>query len=224
MTDSPSIAEVLSARASGASLDRTPPETIATGLVFIMSGPSGVGKSTIIRHLKEDGFPIGYGVTATTRQQRPDELHGVHYYFLTEDEFDAWLASGRLLEHAVVHGRRYGIPIDGLRAALRQGHDVLIPPEVQGAATVRTKLANAIAIFLAPPTLDDLAPRLASRGSETPEERELRLRTAVREMEQLPRYDYVVVNAQGRVHDSVEQIKAIITAERCRIDKRLVTL
>lgn len=195
-----------------------------TGLVFILSGPSGVGKDTITKCLKEDGFPLGYCVTATTRRQRPGEVDGVSYYFLTDEEFLRLRETGRLLEHAVVHGKNYGIPIEGLRAPLRAGNDVLVTPDVQGAATLREKLPNAITIFLAPPTLEELVPRLANRGSESLEERALRLETAAREMERVSEYAYVVVNERGRVYESVQKIRAIITAERCRVQPRLVTL
>ena len=199
-------------------------EQPATGLLFILSGPSGVGKDTITNFLKEEGFPLSYPVTATTRQRRPGEVDGVDYHFLSEEQFAALLESGGFLEHAVVHGKHYGIPIEEVRAGLRSGKDVLLPPDVQGAATVRAKLPNAITIFLAPPTLEELAPRLATRGSESPDERAVRLATAAREMERRHEYDYLVVNERGRVFESVQKIKAIITAERCRVRPRLVTL
>ena len=199
-------------------------EAPATGRVFILSGPSGVGKDTITQYLKADGFPLGYCVTATTRRRRPGEVDGVHYYFLTDEQFDALRERGGLLEHAVVHGKQYGIPVEGMRRALRDGNDVLVPPDVQGAATLRAKLPNAITIFLAPPSLDELAPRLANRGSEGAEERAARLETAKRELERASEYDYLVINERGRVFESVEKIKAIITAERCRVRQRLVTL
>jgi guanylate kinase len=192
----------------------------ARGRVFILSGPSGVGKDTIIRCLKKDGFPLGYCVTVTTRRRRPYEVDGVHYHFLTEQEFFQLRDADQLLEHAVVHGNYYGIPLEGLRAGLRSGHDVMVPPEVQGAATLRAKIRDAITIFLAPPNLEELVPRLANRGSETPEERAIRLETAKQEMERVSEYDYLVINERGRVDESVEQIKAIITAERCRVKDR----
>jgi guanylate kinase len=196
----------------------------ARGLVFILSGPSGVGKDTVIRHLKKDGFPLAYCVTATTRHRRAYEVHGVHYYFLGEDEFHALRESGGLLEHAVVHGHWYGIPLEGMRRAMREGNDVLVPPEVQGAATLRANLPNAITIFLAPPSLEELGPRLADRGSESPDERLVRLRTAKCEMERVSEYDYLVINERGKVAESVERIKAIITAERSRVRPRVITL
>ena len=199
-------------------------EAPATGRVFILSGPSGVGKDTITQFLKDDGFPLGYCVTATTRRPRPGEIDGVHYRFLTDEEFAALREGGQLLEHAIVHGKQYGIPVEGMRRALRAGNDVLVPPDVQGAATLRARLPNAIAIFLAPPSLNELVPRLANRGSEGAEERAVRLETAKREMERVSEYDYLVINERGKVYESVEKIKAIITAERCRVRPRLVTL
>ena len=199
-------------------------EAPATGRVFILSGPSGVGKDTITQFLKDDGFPLGYCVTATTRRPRPGEIDGVHYRFLTDEEFAALREGDQLLEHAIVHGKQYGIPVESMRRALRAGNDVLVPPDVQGAATLRAKLPNAITIFLAPPSLEELAPRLANRGSEGTEERAVRLEAAKREMQRASEYDYLVINERGKVYESVEKIKAIITAERCRVRQRLVTL
>src|SRR5258708_32790436 len=158
-------------------------DTPASGLVFVLSGPSGVGKSTLIEQLKRDQFPITHCVTATTRPIRQGEEHGVHYYFLSEAEYDQLLETGQFLEHAVVHNLyRYGIPLHSIRDALRKGKDVILAPDVQGASTVRWKLPNAVTIFLRPPTLDELVPRLEARGTEQLEERQVRLRAAPRAM------------------------------------------
>jgi guanylate kinase len=200
-------------------------ETPASGLVFVLSGPSGVGKSTLIEQLKRDDFPITHCVTATTRPRRQGEVHGVHYYFLEDAEYDALLEKGQFLEHAVVHNLyRYGIPLHSIRDALRRGRDVILAPDVQGASTVRWKLPNAITIFLRPPSLDELAPRLAARGTETAEERHIRLATAEREMQRMSEYDYVIVNHRDRLDQAVGDLKAIITAERLRVCPRTVTL
>lgn len=199
--------------------------TPASGLVFILSGPSGVGKSALIDRLKRDGFPITYCVTATTRPRRAGELHGVHYYFLRDEQFHELLRRGELLEHAFVHQEHhYGIPLYSVREGLRRGQDLIMTPEVQGAATVRRKLPNAISIFLLPPTIEELIPRLEARGTETPEQRKRRLETAEREMAHVGEYDYVVVNHQDRLGDAVEDVKAIIGAERRRTPRRLVTI
>ena len=201
------------------------PEPPATGLVFVLSGPSGVGKSSLIERLKRDRFPITHCVTATTRPRRQGEEHGIHYYFLAEPEYDALLESGQFLEHAVVHNLyRYGIPLHSIRDALRRGQDVILAPDVQGASTVRWKLPNAISIFLRPPSLDELLPRLAARGTETPEERRIRLATAERELQRMSEYDYVIVNHRDRLDQAVGDLEAIIRAERLRVCPRTVTL
>jgi guanylate kinase len=205
-------------------LDRSesPP---ASGLVFVLSGPSGVGKSTLIELLKRDGFPITHCVTATTRPMRTGEEHGIHYYFLSETEYDTLLVEEQFLEHAVVHKLyRYGIPLYSIREGLRRGQDVIIAPDVQGASTVRWKLPNAITIFLRPPSLDELLPRLQARGTETPEERAIRLVTAEREMQRVTEYDYVIVNHRDRLDQALEDLKAIIRAERLRVCRRTVTI
>ena len=200
-------------------------ETPATGLVFVLSGPSGVGKSTLIERLKDDGFPITHCVTATTRPQRIGEEHGIHYYFLADTEYDQLLQANEFLEHAVVHNLyRYGIPLHSIRDALRRGRDVILAPDVQGASTVRWKLPNAITIFLRPPSLEELVPRLAARGTESDEERRIRLATAEREMQRVSEYDYVIVNHRDRLDQAVADLKAIITAERLRVCPRAVTL
>jgi len=200
-------------------------DTPASGLVFVLSGPSGVGKSTLIEQLKRQRFPITHCVTASTRPRREGEEHGVHYYFLTEEKYDELLRTEQFLEHAVVHKLyRYGIPLHSIREGLRGGQDVILAPDVQGASTVRWKLPNAITIFLRPPTLDELVPRLAARGTEPLEERRIRLATAEREMQRMSEYDYVVVNQRDRLDQAVTDLKAIIVAERLRVCPRTVTL
>lgn len=199
--------------------------TPASGLVFVLSGPSGVGKSTLIERLKLDGFPITYSVTATTRPRRQGEEHGVHYYFLTDSEYDALLEAEQFLEHAVVHNLyRYGIPLHSIRDGLRRGQDVILAPDVQGASTVRWKLPNAISVFLRPASLDELVPRLVARGTESPEERRIRMATAEREMQRVSEYDYVIVNQRDRLDQAVSDLKAIIVAERSRVCPRTVSL
>jgi guanylate kinase len=198
---------------------------LASGMVFVLSGPSGVGKSTLIERLKRERFPITHCVTATTRPRRQGEEHGVHYYFLADAEYDALLANDQFLEHAVVHNLyRYGIPLHSIRDGLRAGQDVILAPDVQGASTVRWKLPNAITIFLRPLTLEELEPRLAARGTETATERAIRLATAEREMQRMTEYDYVIVNQRDRLEQAVGDLKAIISAERLRVCPRTVTL
>jgi guanylate kinase len=206
-------------------IDAQAPDAPASGLVFVLSGPSGVGKSTIIERLKADRFPITHCVTATTRPMRAGEVHGTHYYFLSDDEYDQLLGADQFLEHAVVHNiYRYGIPLRSIRDALRVGRDVILAPDVQGASTVRWKLPNAITIFLRPQTLDELEPRLAARGTETPTERAIRLQTAEQEMQRMSEYDYVVINRKDRLDQAMADLQAIIVAERLRVCPRIVSL
>src|SRR5205814_1187939 len=169
----------------------------------------------LIERLKADQFPITHCVTATTRPRRQGEEHGVHYYFISEAEYDALLDKDQFLEHAVVHNLyRYGIPLHSIREGLRRGQDVILAPDVQGASTVRWKLPNAISVFLRPPSLEELVPRLAARGTESAQERLIRMATAEREMQRMSEYDYVIVNHRDRLDQAVGDLKAIIEAER----------
>ncbi|MBI2756680.1 MAG: guanylate kinase [Chloroflexi bacterium] len=196
----------------------------ASGLVFVLSGPSGVGKSTLIELLKQDGFPITYCVTATTRPRRANEVHGSHYYFLSRDQFTLLLDEGKLLEHAFVHDSHfYGIPLFSVREGLRQGRDLIMTPEVQGAATIRSMLPGVISIFLRPQRIEDLPERISRRGAD---EQELmrRMATAREELEHISEYDYVVVNRPGRLLEAVDDVKSIIAAERLRTNPHLVVV
>ena len=197
----------------------------ASGLVFVISGPSGVGKDTIKKHLRDSGFPIGYCVTATTRPPRAGEIHGLHYYFLSDAEFAAKLRCGQFIEHAVVHGKHsYGIPLEGLRAGMRSGHDVLVTPDVQGAATLRALVPNAISIFLAPTSLEELKLRIADPRSGRLEDLDQRLKTAAVEMRRMGEFDYLVINEDGKLDETLDAVRAIITAERLRVKPRRVVL
>jgi guanylate kinase len=196
----------------------------ARGLVFILSGPSGVGKDTIRAGLKSQSFPISFCVTATTRAPRPNEIDGIHYRFITVERFLELEREGQLLEHAIVHGRHYGVPLSEVRQGLAANHDLFVTVDVQGGDTVRQRLPDAITIFLAPPSLEALVPRLKSRGTEDPAERSVRLATAELELQRKDDYDYVVVNEQDKLDEAVEKVKSIIIAERCRVRRRIVEL
>lgn len=197
----------------------------AYGRVFVISGPSGVGKDTIKNCLRQSKFRIGFCVTATTRPPRPGEVHGRDYFFLSEDEFKTMLESGQFIEHAIVHGKHwYGIPIEGLRAGMRSGDDVLVTPDVKGAATLRALVPNAISIFLAPANPEELRLRIADPQSGRLEDLEQRMKTAAAEMRRMGEFDYVVVNEDGKLPETVDAVKAIITAERLRVKQRRVVL
>ena len=202
----------------GTHSDRTHP------LLIILSGPSGVGKDAVLARMKELGKPYHFTVTATTRPRRESEREGVDYIFVTTDEFRRMIDSGEMLEWAEVHEHLYGVPRSQVADALSEGRDVIVKPDVQGAATIKRLSPDALTIFLAPPDMDELARRLKSRMTETPENLVLRLETAELEMQEATKFDYVVVNRQGDLDAAVEEIGRIVENERLRLPPRRVSL
>jgi len=199
-------------------------ERVKPPLLLILSGPSGVGKDTIIERMRERNLPFHYTVTATTRPQREGEVHGVHYYFVSEQEFNELFKQGELLENATVYGNSYGIPKAGIRAALVRGEDVLIKPDVQGAAHLKRVIPDAVFIFIAPVSLEELTGRLKRRGSETPEALTRRLSSYQLEMRAAGSFDYYVINREGKLDETVDNILAIMQAEKSRVTPRQVRL
>lgn len=195
-----------------------------TPLLFVISGPSGVGKDTVLEAMRQAHPDIYFTVTATTRTQRPGEIDHVHYIFLSLQQFEADLARGEFLEHATVYGNRYGVPKSQVRRALSRGQHVLIKVDVQGAMTIKELAPQAVFIFLAPPSMEDLTRRLRSRKTEDFDELINRTRTAEREMESVTIFDYVVVNENDQVEKTVAAISAIMTTEQLRVRPRIVTL
>lgn len=193
-------------------------------LLVVISGPSGVGKDTVIRRMKELEYPFHRVVTATTRPRREGEVHGVDYMFVTEPEFREWLRKGELLEHALVYGQHKGIPKDQVRQALASGQDAVMRVDVQGAATVRRIIPDAVLIFLVAGSEEELLSRLRKRGTETPEDLRERIATLRKEMQCIPWFDYVVVNRDGQLDAAVEEIASIIAAEKCRTKQRVIRL
>jgi len=194
------------------------------GLVFVLSGPSGVGKDSVMDCLREGDFGLHFCVTATTRRQRPTERHGVNHYFVERETFRTMVDAAQLLEWAVVHDNYYGVPLHEVRTAFERRTDPFMRVDVQGAASVRARLPRAVLIFLAPESLDDLSPRLKERGTETEDEMTLRLANARREMKALPQFDYVVINRQGCLEESVAAVRAVVIAERSKVEPRWVTV
>ncbi|HEX6799964.1 MAG TPA: guanylate kinase [Ktedonobacterales bacterium] len=192
----------------------------AGGLLLVLSGPSGVGKTTVTNALKAEGWPGYVVVTATTRRPREGEVDGMHYLFRTVQQFQEMVRNGELLEHAEVHGNYYGVPAAPVREQLARGRDVILTIDPQGAATIRKRTRNAIFIFLAPESVDDLVERVELRGQDTPEQRALRLLNAEREMAELPGYDYAIVNRSGCLAEAVALFKAIVQAEHSRVQPR----
>ncbi|MGQ9674149.1 MAG: guanylate kinase [Chloroflexota bacterium] len=193
-------------------------------LLIVMSGPSGVGKDAVLTAMKKQGVPLHYTVTVTTRPRRSNEVDGVDYFFVSPEKFAELRDRGELLEWAVVHGNLYGTPIGQIRQALRSGRDVLLKIDVQGASKVKQRIPEAVFIFLAPPSLEELMQRLCGRGTETEADLRRRISDAREEMRHLPEYDYVVVNREGRLADTVDQVKCIIKAEKLRLRPRKIEL
>lgn len=186
---------------------------------FVISGPSGVGKDTVLEQLRER-YPESYfAVTATTRPRRPGEMDGFHYYFMDEATFGARLAEEEFLESAVVYGYHYGVPRGPIRAALGRGQDVLVKVDVQGAAAIRRLVPHSVSIFLAPESMATLLQRLRSRKTDDPETLMNRFGTASRELASAAEFDYVIFNESDRVERTLEQICAIVTAEHCRTEQ-----
>jgi guanylate kinase len=193
-------------------------------LLVVISGPSGVGKDVTLARMRELGYRFHYAVTATTRAQRVGEVDGVDYHFKTPAEFEEMRRSDQLLEWAEVYGHYYGIPKSEVTDYLKRGEDVVVKPDVQGAATIKQQAPEAVFIFLAPPSFAEQAERLRRRKTEDPAALAVRLRIAGQEMAALEMFDYVVVNHTGKLNETVNEIVSILTAEKCRVHPRHLTL
>lgn len=188
------------------------------GKLFVISGPSAVGKGTIVSEVvrRRDGDAV-VSVSATTRNPREGETHGVSYYFMTEEEFVKKIDESGFIEHAQVHGKRYGTPKDPVEKVLDEGRDVILEIDVQGAMQVKRYTDEAVYIFILPPSLKDLRARIEKRGTETEEEIQIRLGKAMAEIEHLNRYDYAVVNDD--LEQAIQEVCAIMEAEDRRLGR-----
>lgn len=193
-------------------------------MLVVISGPSGVGKDSVIQRMKERKLPFHFVVTATTRRQRAGERQGVDYFFVSHDEFAEMIEQGELLEYAIVYNDYKGIPKKQVHQALASGKDVVMRVDVQGAATVRELSPDAVLIFLTTQSEAELERRLHARKTETPEGLKLRIATARQELKRITEFDYVVVNRENKLDDTVDTILAIITAEHHRTQHRKVNL
>jgi len=196
----------------------------STPLLVVISGPSGVGKDSVIDQLKAHGLSFHFVVTATTRPPRPEERDGVDYFFLSPDEFARMIENGELLEYALVYNDYKGIPKAQVRDALDSGKDVILRVDVQGAATVRRIAPEAVLIFITIEDEADLIRRLTARRTEAPEDLNLRIAMAHQEVRRVEEFDYVILNSEDRLEDAVETILAIIRAEHHRVHPRKVSL
>jgi len=194
----------------------------ARPLLIVISGPSGVGKDTVIQQMREHMPDAYYAVTATTRERRPGEMNGVHYLFQTTEEFEKNLAANDFLEHATVYGNLYGVPKAPIRDALRRGKDVVVKVDPQGAQTIRSIAPEALLIFLLPPSMSELYRRLRSRKTDDDAALDRRVRIASREIATSEHFDYFVIN--DTVEQAVQDIQQIIAVEKRRIHPREVQL
>jgi guanylate kinase len=202
----------------------TPLGPAAGPLLIVLSGLSGVGKDTVLEGLVKSKLPLAISVSATTRARRTNEVDGVNYRFISKAEFQKLIDNGELLEWANVYGNLYGIPKEPVRKSLKNGKDVIVKIDVQGAATIRKICPQAVLIFLVTPYMEELEKRLKQRRTETAAELELRLKTAAEELQQIKMFDYVVVNRPGEIEKAVADIQAIIAAEKCRTTPREINI
>jgi len=199
-------------------------EKQGTPLVIVLSGPSGVGKDTVLIRMRQLQCPFHYVVTATTRKRRGSEKEGIDYHFLSQETFQRMIDGGEFLEWAQVYGNFYGVPKEEMRQALAKGMDVMVKVDVQGAATIKKQLPQAICIFLNPPSMEDLENRLKGRRSENPADLNLRLGKARKEMRDLSSFDHVITSHQGKIEEVISRIEAIIADEKLRARPGIINI
>jgi len=193
---------------------------LPTPLLVIISGPSGAGKDSVVKRMRELNYPFHFVVTTTDRPPRPGEVNGLDYRFVSTATFDKMIANDELFEHAVVYGQHKGIPKAQVREALSSCMDVIMRLDVQGAATACQLVPEALAIFLVPPSIEVIIDRLRRRGSDSPDQLRKRMDTVLAEIGRIREFDYVVVNREGCLDETVKHIAAIISAERFRTARR----
>ena len=193
-------------------------------LLIVVSGPSGAGKDTVVQRMQERGLPFHFVVTATTRPQRPTEVHGRDYWFVSKEEFARMIEQNELIEYAIVYGDYKGIPRAQVREALASGRDVVMRLDVQGAETVRRLAPDALLIFITTDNEEELVRRLQERKTETSDALAIRIATARKELKRLEAFDYVITNHDFQLDHTVDVIRAIIEAEHHRVRQRKVNL
>ncbi|ABY94978.1 MULTISPECIES: guanylate kinase [Thermoanaerobacter] len=187
------------------------------GLLIVLSGPSGAGKGTICKALMKKEKNLKLSISATTRQPRSGEIEGKNYFFKSEEEFEKMIENDSFLEWAKVYDHYYGTPKDFVLKNLEEGNDVVLEIDIQGALKIKEKFPEGVFIFILPPSMEELKNRIKKRGTETEEEIIKRFKSAYEELNYVSRYNYVVIN--DSVEEAVEKIKAIIIAEKCRVDR-----
>lgn len=193
-------------------------------LLIVLSGPSGVGKDSVIEEMKKRDLPLQFVITATTREPRPDEAHGVDYFFVSEEEFKRMIEEDELIEYALVYNDYKGVPKSQVRKGLQSGKNVIMRVDVQGAETINNVIEGALLIFLTTRSEEELVQRLKDRKTETEQDLKVRIETARQELQQMEIFDYVVVNQEGKLDETVDVIESIIVAEQHRVHQRQVSL
>ena len=193
-------------------------------LLIVVSGPSGVGKDAALTRMRELKYPFYFLVTNTTRPKRPNEVEGIDYHFVTKEQFKGMEERGEFLERAVVYGFDYGNSKKEVREALVRGEDVMMRIDVQGAATLKKLVPEAVFVILIPPTVQALEARLRKRRTEPEEYLQIRLHAGRLEMNEVEKFDYVIVNEDDALDETADTIQAIIRAEKCRVKPRQVNL
>lgn len=193
-------------------------------LVLVISGPSGVGKDSVIASLKKSVASFHYVVTATTRPRRSAEINGVDYYFFTQEEFFHKAKKDEFLESAEVYGNYYGVLKKEIHDALLKGETIILKVDVQGAATLKKKIPDAVFIFLMPPSIQELIERLEKRNTESESTINSRVKKAEEEIKSLPMFDYLIVNHKDDLKKTTDTIWAIVTAEQSRVKQRYIKL
>ncbi len=196
----------------------------APPLLIVVSGPSGVGKDAALKRMQELHYPFYFLVTNTTRPKRENEAEGVDYHFVTKEQFKAMEERGEFLERAVVYGYDYGNSKKEVKEALERGQDVIMRIDVQGAATLNKLVPEAVFVYLLPPNMDALEARLRKRRTEPEEYLQIRLHAARLEMNEVEKFDYVIVNEDDALDETARAIQAIIDAEKYRVKPRRVNL
>jgi len=192
---------------------------LGPGLLFVVSGPSGAGKDTLVDALRARMPRLRYSVSATTREPRPGEREGEHYFFLQRKEFEERLASGAFLEWREYNGNLYGTPREFVERTLTEGYDLIMKPEVNGALAIKKSFPDAVLIFLLPDKFSHLRARLLARRTETNEEIARRLEIAHQEVRSIRDFDYLVINEERRSEDAVRDLQSILQAEKLLIHR-----
>ena len=195
-----------------------------TPLLFIISGPSGVGKDAVLRALKARDLPIQHVVTANTRKPRPDETEGVDYYFVSKAEFERMIAHDELIEYAEVYDDYKGVPKSEVRKAISSNNDVIFRLDVQGAEKIKSIYPQSILIFLVPANEEEWFKRLGGRRLSNEKDLDMRIETVQKELRTINAFDYVVVNAQNKLEQTVDIIESIMTAEHHKTNKQSINV